>query len=442
MELDKETLADLSIFNKSGGFSVFDHLNFTHTAGGKEVLEEIFKRPLRSISAIQDRQETLLFIQENKEDWPTEINNGTVMVVEKFLSNNGERIPLETGLFSTIHGIAYRFLMKDEYSAIHYSINHLYVFLKSMSLLQDQYSKRQLPKLLEEQLDQVAHLLERKEILDFLKLGNIKKLTFNKTLQYGHYLKHRHGKTIRRLLNVYYLLDAWYSMAVAGEKLQFAYPQFVPDKEPVLEMNQLFHPLLEKPVAYDVKLNKHTNFLFLTGANMAGKSTFIKAVGLSTFLAHIGMAVPAKKMKLTFFEGLLSNIQVEDNIFKGESYFYNEVQRIKKTILKINDGKRWLILIDEMFKGTNFQDAKHCSIMVIEGLLKMNQSLFVLSTHLYEIADALKKHQNITFRYFDTAVEHEEPQYSYQLKEGISNDRLGFLILKREKVLNLLNKIE
>jgi len=63
---------------------------------------------------------------------------------------------------------------------------------------------------------------------------------------------------------------------------------------------------------------------------MGGKSTYIKAVGLGVYLAHIGMGVPAKNMNLSFFDGLLSNIQVEDNIFKGQSYFYNEVLRIKK----------------------------------------------------------------------------------------------------------------
>jgi DNA mismatch repair ATPase MutS len=67
---------------------------------------------------------------------------------------------------------------------------------------------------------------------------------------------------------------------------------------------------------------------------MAGKSTFIKAVGVATYLAHIGMGVPATEMQLSFFDGLLSNIQVEDNIVKGESYFFNEVQRIHKTLGK------------------------------------------------------------------------------------------------------------
>ena len=80
------------------------------------------------------------------------------------------------------------------------------------------------------------------------------------------------------------------------------------------------------------------------------------------FLAHLGMGVPANKMKLTLFDGLLSNINVVDNIAKGESYFFNEVQRIRKhTPEKINDEKKWLVLIDELFKGTNVQDAMKCS---------------------------------------------------------------------------------
>ena len=174
---------------------------------------------------------------------------------------------------------------------------------------------------------------------------------------------------------------------------------------------------------------------------MAGKSTFIKSVGASVFLAHIGMGVPATQMKLSFFDGLLSNINVVDNIARGESYFYNEVQRIKATINKISDGKKWLILIDELFKGTNVQDAMKCSSTVIEGLLKIKNSLFILSTHLYEIGQDLKKHPNISFRYFETTVNEDQLKFSYQLKEGISNDRLGYLILKREGVVDMLERL-
>jgi DNA mismatch repair ATPase MutS len=153
------------------------------------------------------------------------------------------------------------------------------------------------------------------------------------------------------------------------------------------------------------------------------------------------MGVPAKSMELTLFDGLLSNINVVDNIVKGESYFFNEVQRIKNTIIKINDGRKWLILIDELFKGTNVQDAMKCSTTVIEGLIKIKNSLFILSTHLYEIGEALKTYPNIAFKYFETTVDEEQLKFSYQLKDGISNDRLGYLILKREKVIELLEKL-
>ena len=207
----------------------------------------------------------------------------------------------------------------------------------------------------------------------------------------------------------------------------------------MIQANGLYHMLLQQPIAYDVILNKDSHFLFLTGANMAGKSTFIKSVGTAVCLAHLGMGVPATAMQLSQFDGMLSNINVIDNIVKGESYFYNEVQRIKTTITRINNGRKWLILIDELFKGTNVQDAMKCSIAVIRGLLKIKNSLFILSTHLYEIGYELGDNPHISFKFFETKVEDDQLQFSYQLQEGISNDRLGYLILKREGVVDLLD---
>jgi DNA mismatch repair ATPase MutS len=153
------------------------------------------------------------------------------------------------------------------------------------------------------------------------------------------------------------------------------------------------------------------------------------------------MGVPAQHLQLNFFGGLISNIHVLDNIIKGESYFYNEVQRTRKTIEQITDGKNWFVLIDELFKGTNVQDAMKCSTVVIEGLRKITSALFILSTHLYEIGEELKQYPNIQFRYFETEVKDELLYFNYALKEGISNDRLGYLILKREKVVDMLEKL-
>lgn len=230
-------------------------------------------------------------------------------------------------------------------------------------------------------------------------------------------------------------------MAKAVKEYGLCFPEFIATDEPYIKAERIYHILLPRPVSYDIQLSPSSNFLFLTGANMAGKSTFIKSLGVAVFLAHLGMGVPAKHMALSLFDGVLSNINVEDNIMKGESYFYNEVQRIKKTILTINNGKKWLVLIDELFKGTNVQDAMRCSLAVINGLIKIKSSLFVLSTHLYEIGDEIKDHPNISFKYFETNISNDKLEFSYQLKNGVSNDRLGYFILKNEKVVELLESL-
>jgi DNA mismatch repair ATPase MutS len=250
-------------------------------------------------------------------------------------------------------------------------------------------------------------------------------------------------------------------MAMATREYKLAFPVFMEQEDahlhdpsqrdpgrkgpgqagPYLEARSLYHLLLPTPVAYDVHLDRQSNFLFLTGANMAGKSTFIRAVGVAVFLAHLGMGVPAAEMRLSLFDGILSNINVVDNIAKGESYFFNEVQRIRDTLTKISGNHKWLVLIDELFKGTNVQDAMKCSTTVIQGLIRIRSSLFILSTHLYEIGEELKQYPNISFKYFETSVKGDQLEFSYQLKDGISNDRLGYLILKREKVVEMLEKL-
>jgi DNA mismatch repair protein MutS len=228
---------------------------------------------------------------------------------------------------------------------------------------------------------------------------------------------------------------------MATRRYQLSFPVFVDQEDPYLEASSLYHLLLPNPVSYDIRLEREINFLFLTGANMAGKSTFIRSVGSVVFLAHLGMGVPAKSMRLSLFDGILSNINVVDDINKGESFFFNEVQRIRNTLEKIGNRKKWLVLIDELFKGTNVQDAMKCSTTVIKGLIKIRKSLFILSTHLYEIGDELKDYPNILFKYFETSVEGDQLEFSYQLKDGISNDRIGYLILRREKVVEMLERL-
>lgn len=438
MQADKTTVSDLSIFNHEEELSVFHHLDFTRTIGGREWLRIFLSRPLNDIKKITETQRILKCIINVLSRWPETITNGTVMVIDKFYETAIESIPKSSNVVSTL---TYKYLNGADYSLLRYSVTHFVEFARGLKEIVNLLSQSETPSTLDMMLQRIQAVLNREILHEMLDTPKGKKLSSNEILHFGYYLRYHFKQEAIELTEIYSKLDACYSMAVAADKYHFTFPSFIENDEPTVFAKQLYHPLLQTPVSYDVELTPQQNFLFMTGANMAGKSTFIKAVGVAVYLAHIGMAVPAQEMRLTTFYGLLSNIQVVDNIIQGESYFFNEVQRIRKTIEKISDGHKWLILIDELFKGTNVQDAMKCSTVVIEGLRKMHNALFVLSTHLYEIGESLKQYPNIQFRYFETEVKNDQLLFSYQLKEGISNDRLGYLILKREGVVEMLDKL-
>jgi DNA mismatch repair protein MutS len=438
METDKTTLNDLAVFQHDEEFSIFNKLNFTRTVGGREKLKLIFSKSLGDIASIQNVQKTLQIILDKKEEWPLIISNGSIMVIYKFYETIFANIPARPTPSSAYF---YKIFHAPDYSLAKYSAGHAFDFIKGIQKIIAIFLKDDAPENLKRVL-QKADVLTEKHKLDIIAAKEkMSDLSMAEMLGLAYYIRYHFRQNMEELIEIYFQLDAWYGMAMAMHEFDLVFPRFIASQKPVLKVESLYHILLTEPVAYDLKLDERNNFVFLTGANMAGKSTFIKAVGGAVFLAHTGMGVPAKLMELSLFDGLLSNINVVDNVVKGESYFFNEVQRIKNTLLKINDGRKWLILIDELFKGTNVQDAMKCSTVVIEGLIKIKSSLFILSTHLYEIGDVLKKYANIDFKYFETTVEDEQLTFNYNLKDGISNDRLGYLILKREKVIELLEKL-
>ncbi|WP_153798926.1 MutS-related protein [Foetidibacter luteolus] len=438
MQADKTTISDLSIFTHDEEQSVAHHIDFARTNGGRDMLHQLISRPLDNLKDITETQQTIQKIIGIHTQWPQVISNGTVMVIQRYYETALDDIPSHPNYISSLY---YKLISGPDYSIIRYSVNHFLDFVKGMYQLHTLLSAGDTPTLLQNMLDRISRLLQLPDIQNMLALDKAKGLTPSQILETGAFLRTRYKEQANELVSIYSRLDAYYSMATACMQFGYQFPVFSKEEQPFVTVEGLFHPLLRSPVPYTIGLTPHKNFLFLTGANMGGKSTFIKAVGVAVYLAHIGMAVPAAAMQLTLFDGLLSNIQVADNIVKGESYFFNEVQRIRKTIEKISDGKKWLILIDELFKGTNVQDAMKCSTAVVEGLRKMKNALFVLSTHLYEIGEGLKQYPNIQFRYFETEVKDDQLLFSYQLKEGISNDRLGYLILRKEGVVKMLEEL-
>ena len=438
MNIDKQSFSDISIFHQEEEYSIFHKLDFTRTVGGREWLRKFFSEPHDDLKKIRGTQKVIRTFMEHVKDWPTDISNGTILVMDKFLDYTLDPISEAP---ASLNNLTYKWLHSEDYSMLKYSVGHFADFYRGLKHIAELLEGLELPPAIQLYIDRINGILREEPLQNLAASEKGKRFSTRQNLYFGYHLRGRYKSNTLELIDIYSRLDAWYSMAVAVKTYGLSFPEFIEQDTPLVDAKGLYHILLPKPVAYDMQMNPEHNFLFLTGANMAGKSTLIKAVGSAVFLAHVGLGVPAQQLRLTLFDGLLSNINVEDNIAKGESYFFNEVQRIKNTVEKINNGKKWLVLIDELFKGTNVQDAMKCSLTVIRGLMKIRNPLFILSTHLYEIGQDLKTYPNISFRYFETNVKDEQLEFSYQLKEGISNDRIGFVILKREKVVEMLENL-
>jgi DNA mismatch repair ATPase MutS len=438
MQIDNTSFSDISIFHHEEEFSIFHKLNFTKTVGGRNWLRKFFTEPHNDLKKILGTQKVIRTFMEHINQWPDDISNGTVLVMDKFLDYPLDGISENP---ASLNNLTYRWMHSADYSMLKYSVTHFADFYRGLRKITDLMDGLSLPPAIQLYVDRINGILKEAPLQKLTETKHGQRFTVRQNMYFGYHLRGRYKSNTLELIDIFSRFDAWYSMAVAVKTYQLSFPEFAEQDTPMVDAKGLYHILLPKPVAYDMHMSPEHNFLFLTGANMAGKSTLIKALGSAVFLAHMGMGVPATQMRLTLFDGLISNINVVDNIAKGESFFYNEVQRIKNTIEKINDGKKWLVLIDELFKGTNVQDAMKCSLAVIKGLIKIKNSLFVLSTHLYEIGEELKNYPNISFRYFETDVTDEQLKFSYQLKEGVSNDRIGYVILKREKVVDMLEKL-
>ncbi len=437
MQVDKTTILDIGLLDHNESKGLASHLDFCKTNGGKAYWMQLVTAPLASMYDIESRQSALqIFISEKAFLDQMKISNGTCLVIDQFYGTGFSQIPKRISLTGAYW---FQFWNKTDYALIAYSVQHLLDFVQAL----DKWLKVFEGYAYNTALNALIAPIKQGIVdLDCLNI-NSKNIKNNPqaVLQLGYFFYYQYKAQTKNLQAHFYMLDAYYSMATAMQEYHFNFPEWIDQTIPMIEFENAVHPLVTNAVGNDLSLTSESGFLFLTGANMAGKSTFIKTVGLLTYLAHIGMGVPAKKCKLTIFDGLITNLTTADNVLKGESYFFNEVQRIKHTLTQVMDGKKYLVLIDELFKGTNIIDAMKCSTKVIEGLQALKQSLCILSTHLYEISEPLKVYPHIQFCFFETAVVNKTLLFNYNLKKGVSQDRLGYLILEREGVVDLIERI-
>lgn len=205
------------------------------------------------------------------------------------------------------------------------------------------------------------------------------------------------------------------------------------EDENVLDASALGHPLIpvDKRICNDFYI-KNKDFIIITGANMAGKSTFLRTVSLSVVMANAGLPVCARSYKYTPVK-LITSMRTADSLADESSYFYAEIMRLRFIVEQMNKEK-YFIVLDEILKGTNSKDKAMGSKKFVERLVKSG-STGIIATHDLSLCDIEKKYPQIQNKYFDVEIKNEALYFDYMLKDGICVNMNASFLLKKMDII-------
>ncbi len=438
---DKQTLEELNLLNKFRQGSVYHLFSRVKTRGGDQLMDAMFRQPLTEAAAINERSDIFRFFQQAELSFPFDVQQ--VHLMREYLdSGAGKTAPLVFA--GTVIKKCLSVLTRDErykkmvqgLQAAIVTLHRCYGFIQSAL---ENSPARVLPTPYARRLLAIKEILLDKRLEKLRDTDIYQALPLKTLAYYDHLLKSRLVKEMEDILSFIYALDVNIAVSEVARQRGFSYAMALPPEENVLSATGLYHPSIRGAVGNTISFDKNSNVLFLTGANMAGKSTLMKSVGIGLYLAHMGFPIAAEKMEFSVREGLYSSINVADNIGLGYSHFYAEVVRVRQAAEAAASGKRLLLMFDELFKGTNVKDAYDGTLAVTEGFSGYRGCLFIVSTHIIEVGDALRGHENIQFGYMPTVMDGPHPRYTYRLQEGITEDRQGMMIIRNEGILELLN---
>jgi MutS domain V len=234
-------------------------------------------------------------------------------------------------------------------------------------------------------------------------------------------LKKEIAELLPRWLDAWYELEALNSLAnFAWLNPHYAFPEIIPELT-LFDARSLGHPLI-KPgdkICNDLELAEQRRIVILTGSNMAGKSTFLRAVGLNLNLAYAGAPVNAERLRISLFR-LFTCIKVSDSVQDGLSYFYAEVKRLKLLLsaAEAEDNLPLMFLIDEIFRGTNNRERHLGSYAFIRALARRRNALGLIATHDLELTSLAEEIPGIANFHFREEVGDGKMVFDYQLRSG------------------------
>ncbi|MFT5075701.1 MAG: DNA mismatch repair ATPase MutS [Flavobacteriaceae bacterium] len=238
---------------------------------------------------------------------------------------------------------------------------------------------------------------------------------------------------VEKWFEVIAFFDAQNSLA----NYSFNHPNYtfptITNSNHTLETSGLGHPLIlsTKRIDNDLAI-KNDEFFIITGANMAGKSTFLRTVSLAIIMANTGLPICAKEVKYSPIQ-LITSMRTSDSLTDDESYFFSELKRLKYIIEQIKSEK-YFIILDEILKGTNSTDKAIGSRKFVEKLVASNAT-GIIATHdlsLCEISTTLEQVKNY---YFDAEIINDELHFDYTFKTGICQNMNASFLLKKMEII-------
>lgn len=405
--------------------------DYTLNDFAKETLYQLFLEPLSTVSDIEKQQEKIKGFIANSEIF----NNYSYSRLDfhevyKFLNDTSYQTKVQVSKMRLI------FLENERHQARAKFIQFILLFHK----LQITYLQRINISFFPE--DYKKELISLDNFVTSFNLKYYDELVREGKLKTKHLLalaKIISSKQKAGDLDVFYKrlfqFEAYLSISRCIIKRHFCFPSF--SKSHLLFEN-VYHPLLKNPVKNSFSIDK--NVILLTGPNMSGKSTLLRSIGLCIHLALLGLAVPATKAELPFFECVSISINHNDDISSGYSHFMNEIIRLKQVVVDASENKSCFAVFDELFKGTNIEDAVQICSTTIKGLLRFKQSFFFISTHLHQLKEIEQvQTKQVATYYVDCDIDNSTPMFNYELKEGWSDLKVGQLLFEKEGLNELLN---
>lgn len=248
--------------------------------------------------------------------------------------------------------------------------------------------------------------------------------------------KVRYGQHISEWLETVGELDTLCSLGTfAYNHPQYTYPELT-EKPFCFLATQMGHPLMpaSQCVKNDATIPSRPFFLIITGANMAGKSTYLRTIGVNYLLACIGAPVCCERLKLHPNQ-LITSLRTSDSLSDNESYFFAELKRLKRIIDLLNQGKQLFIILDEILKGTNSMDKQKGSFDLIRQFMQLKAN-GIIATHDLLLGNLIKQFPEEIRNYcFEADIKENELTFSYKLREGVAQNMNACFLMKKMGII-------